>query len=281
MSNITIQKAGELARSIFEILWDKPEGLPARAVLTQVPRVARLTDEDLMPSGNVNVPRYEKVVRVATIPLTQVGWLKKSEKGLWHITQAGYDACERFVNVQDFYHEALRLYEERRRAVPENIMTLELAQESAWAQIQNHLNSLDLVEIQGMVVDLLRAMGYFPAWVAPPEKQRGKVSLVAHTDPIGAKGQRILVQVKHKGQSVTLEGIKSFQSILGSNDFGMIVSIGGFTNEALRELINFQKITALDAASFFDLWRTYYDELKQEARRLLPLKPVYFLVPIE
>jgi restriction system protein len=281
MPNVAIQKAGELARSVFEILWDKPEGLTARAVLAQIPRVTKLTEDDLAPSGHANMPRYEKVVRIATIPVTQAGWLAKSENGLWHITQTGYDACERFATAQDFYREALRLYEERRRAIPENIMTLEAAQEAAWTQIKNHLNDLGAGEIQIMIAELLRAMQYYPAWIAPPEKQRGRISLVAHVDPLGAKGQRILVQVKHKGQSVTLEGIKGFASILGPNDFGMIVSMGGFTNEALRELVNFPKITALDSTAMFEMWKTYYAGLKQEARRLLPLKAVYFLTPLE
>jgi restriction system protein len=126
-------------------------------------------------------------------------------------------------------------------------------------------------------------MEYYPLWMSPPEKQRGKINLIAYTDPIGVKGQRILAQIINKGQAVTLEGIKSFASILGPNDFGMIVSIGGFTNEAIQELSldNFQKITALDAAAFYNLWETYYNKLSEESHRLLPLKAVYFLANSE
>jgi restriction system protein len=283
MSNITIQRAGELLRSIFEILWDKTDGLTAREVLSRIPHVTKLTEDELKPSPNTNMPRYEKIVRIATIPITQVGWLAKDEKGLWRITQDGYDACTQFVNVQDFYNEALRLYNERRREIPENVMTLEIAQEAAWTQIKKHLYNLSPDELQAMLVELLRAMEYYPLWMAPPEKNRGKINLIAFTDPIGVKGQRIFVQIIHKGQAVTLEGIKSFASILGSNDFGMIVSIGGFTNDAIQELglDNFQKITALDAASFYNLWETYYNKMSEEAHRVLPLKAVNFLATSE
>jgi len=208
-----------------------------------------------------------------------VGWLSKDGKGLWHITQDGYDACSRFTNVQDFYQEALRLYDERRRAIPENVMTLEIAQEAAWAQIKKHLYNLSPNELQVMLAELLRVMEYYPSWMAPLEKQKGKINLIAYTDPIGVKGQRILAQIIHKGQAVTLEGIKSFTSILGPNDFGLIISMGGFTNEATQELSlnNFQKITALDAVSFFNLWETYYNKLSEGTHRLLPLKAVNFL----
>jgi restriction system protein len=279
MSNITIKRAGELLRSVFEILWDKSDGLTAREVLSHIPQVTKLTEDELKISSSTNTPRYEKIVRIATIPITKVGWLAKDEKGLWHITQDGYDACNRFANVQDFYQEALRLYNERKRAIPENVMTLEIAQEAAWAQIKKHLYNLSPNELQIMLAELLKVMEYYPSWIAPLEKQRGKINLIAYTDPIGVKGQRILAQIIHKGQVVTLEGIKSFMSILGPNDFGLIVSMGGFTNEATHELDlhNFQKITALDAAAFFNLWETYYDELSEGSHRLLPLRAVNFL----
>jgi restriction system protein len=279
MSNITLKRAGELLRSIFEILWNKPEGLTAREVLSQIPHITKLTEEELKPSFNTNTPRYEKIVRITTIPIVQVGWLAKDKKGLWRITQDGYDACSRFANVQDFYQEALRLYNERKRAVPENVMTLEIAQEAAWAQIKKHLYNLSPNELQIMLAELLRAMEYYPSWMAPPEKQRGKINLIVYTDPIGVKGHRILAQIIQKGQAVTLEGIKSFASILGPNDFGLIISMGGFTSEATQELSlnNFQKITALDAVAFFNLWETYYSKLGEGYHRLLPLKAVNFL----
>jgi restriction system protein len=283
MSNITIKRASELLRSVFEILWDKPGGLTAREVLLRIPQVIKLTEDELKPSPNTNTPRYEKIVRIATIPFVQVGWLAKDEKGFWHITQDGYDACSRFTRVQDFYQEAFRLYRERRRAIPENMMTLEVAQEAAWAQIKKHLYNLSPNDLQAMLAELLRAMEYYPTWMAPPEKQKGKINLIAYTDPIGVKGQRILAQIIHKGQAVTLEGIKSFASILGSNDFGMIISMGGFTNEATQELNlnNFQKITALDAAVFFSLWESHYNKLSEGSHRLLPLKAVNFLATSE
>ncbi len=279
MSNITIKRAGELLRGVFEILWDKPEGLTARDVLSRIPQVTKLSEDEVKLSSSTNTPRYEKIVRIATIPITQVGWLEKSEKGLWHITPEGYEACSQFSNVQDFYQQALRLTYERRRSIPENVMTVEVAQEAAWGQIKKHLYNLRLSDLQIMIADLLRVMEYFPSWMAPSEKHRGKINLIAYTDPIGVKGQRILVQIKHKGQAVTLEGIKSFVSILGANDFGMIISMGGFTSEAAQEisLITYQKITALDAVSFYNLWEMYYSELGEGSRRLLPLKAVNFL----
>lgn len=283
MSNITMKRAGELLRSVFEILWDKTEGLTAKEVLTLIPDFVKLTEEELKLSPETNTPRYEKIVRISTIPFTHAGWLIKNEKGRWFITEDGYQACRKFTNVQDFYTEAVRIYNVRRRVAPESVMEMEIAQETAWAQIERHLHQLSPSELQVMLAELLRAMEYYPSWMAPAEKQRGQINLIAFSDPIGARGQRIMAQIKHKGQAVTLEGIKSFLSALGPNDYGMIVSMSGFTNDAMLELNSntFQRLTALDAPAFFDLWKQYYDLIDQKARYLLPLRVIHFLSGLE
>jgi len=150
-------------------------------------------------------------------------------------------------------------------------------------QIEKHLHQLNHGELVAMLAELLRAMGYHPFWQAQPDKQRGQIDLIAYTDPIGANGQRIIVQIKHKGQALTLEGVKGFLSVLTPNDFGMIISMGGFTGDALQELGETHpgRITVLDASSFFDLWKKYYNQFSQEARHLLPLKAIYFLSNFE
>ena len=125
-------------------------------------------------------------------------------------------------------------------------------------------------------------MGYHVGWIAPPEKDHGQIDIVAYTDPIGVKGPRILVQVKHKGQAVTMEGLRAFLSVLGANDYGLLMSSGGFTNDVTDEIRTdaFQRTTLLDLENFFDLWVKYYDHLGQEAQNRFPLKKLYFLYGI-
>jgi restriction system protein len=107
--------------------------------------------------------------------------------------------------------------------------------------------------------------------------------MLAHVDPVGVKGPRILVQVKTKGQAVTLEGLKSFLSVLGPNDYGLFISTGGFTGDVLLQVKTntFQRTTLLDLEGFFDLWLKFYDELSHEARQRFPLKAVHFLYGFE
>ena len=105
--------------------------------------------------------------------------------------------------------------------------------------------------------------------------------MVASVDPVGANGIRILVQIRHKGQVVTFEGLKTSLALLGPNDFGLLISTGGFTSDVLDEIRRreYQRINALDLVAFFDLWIRHYDRLSQEARNRLPIKPIHFLAP--
>ena len=137
-------------------------------------------------------------------------------------------------------------------------------------------------DFQELVADLLRVMGYHVSWIAPPGKDRG-VDIIAHTDPLGTSTPRIKVQVKRREESTKVDGLRSFLSVLGADDVGIFVSTGGFTSDAMEEARSQErrKVTLLDLQSVFDLWIEHYDELTQDARRRLPLKPIYFLAPEE
>lgn len=283
MANVSINRVGELIRCVFELLWHKPDGLVARELLAIVPETIKLTSYELALSPSTNMPRYERIIRLATIPLVKVGWLSKNDKGRWFITSDGRQACKTFSNVQELYASALRSSEKESQNAPGLLMTLEIVQEDAWEQIQKFLQERNSAEMRTLVVDLLKAMQYHITWVAPPEKNHGQIDMVANVDPIGARSCRILVQVKHKGQPVTMEGLKSFLSILGPDDYGLLMSTGGFTAEIREEIWTggFKKINAMDMEKFFDLWIKNFAQLSPEARNRFHLKAVHLLAPLD
>lgn len=279
MTEVTVARVGELLRSMLELLWNKPDGLPAQELLAYIPQVTELTDYEKGYAPPSNIPRYERIVRLATIPMVRAGWLVKNSKGRWFITEEGRRACRQFKSAQELYTEALDHLDIVRQGTPTYALTVEEAEEKAWGGIQRYLQTSRRAAVQSMVTDLMKAMGYFVAWVAPPEKDRGRIDLVAYTDPIGAKGPRILVQLHHKGQPVAMEGLKSFLSAVGDGDYGMLISTGGFTTEAGEAMRKegFKRTTLLDLEGFFDLWMRYYDQLSEEARSRFPLTKIYFL----
>ncbi len=283
MADVNLVRVFELLRSLFELLWNKPEGLPAREVLAFLPEITNLTEYERETASPFNMPRYEKIVRIAIIPLVKAGWLSKSDKGRWSITDEGREACRRYPNVRELYTEAVRLFEERGQSIPAILLTTEVAKELAWEQIQRYLMEMKRTEFQHLVADLLVAMGYYLAWVAPPDKDRGQVDMVVKVDPLGAKGAQILVQIKHKGQTITSEGLRSFLSGLGASHYGLLISSGGFTEGIREEALNdaYRRVTLWGVEDIFDLWIRYYTELDQDAHARLPIEAVYFLSGIK
>jgi restriction system protein len=175
----------------------------------------------------------------------------------------------------------VQLVENDRQIAPDFHLALELIQEKAWENVVRYITTKSTLDIRQIIGHLFEAMQYHIAWIAPPQKKRGQIHLVANIDPVGANGQRILVQVKHTGQLVTIEGLKSFNSLLGSHDFGLLFSTGGFTPDS-KELLNkteYQKINAMDLEKFYEIWIRHYEKLSLDAHKLLPLKTIYVLSP--
>ena len=286
MAEITPERIGVFLRIVFDLLWNRPEGLPAGEILAQIPKATQLSEYEagFFPAVP-NSPRYQQVIRLATIPLARAGWLVKN-KGRWYITEAGREACKRFTRAEEFYAQATRLYREYyewRGGRPAIALTVEEAEEKAWEQVQKYLQEMKPFEFLSCVADLLQAMNYTVAWSAPPGKERGYIDMIVYTDRLGVSVPRIVVQIKHRGQATTAEGLRAFIAVLGAEDFGLFVSSGGFTPDA-REIARMQerhKVTLMDLENFYDLWVEYYGQLSQEARQRLPLKPVHFLSPGE
>ncbi len=95
MADVTQKRVGELVRGVFQILADRPEGLPAKEILERMKKVVPPTkfEESYYPK-NPGVQRFGKMIRFATIAPVKAGWLTK-EKGKWYLTEEGKKGAER------------------------------------------------------------------------------------------------------------------------------------------------------------------------------------------
>lgn len=294
MAEITRRRSGELVRGVFQILLKYPDGLRAKDVLARLEKVVPPTEfEASTYPSRPNVRRYEKIVRFATITVVKAGWLVKN-KGWWSLTEEGRAAFEKFADPEEFNREAERLYREWKADQPiddpdtaeddssQAATTLEEAEEGAWSEIEAFLEKMNPYDFQELVAGLLRGMGYYVDWVSPPGPDKG-IDIVAHVDPLGVKGPRIKAQVKRRADKVAVDGIRGFMALLGDSDVGLFVCTGGFTRDAEEEARRQEKrrIMLLDLKRLFDLWTEHYDRIPEAQRRLLPLRPVYYLAPDE
>lgn len=279
-------------RTAFAILLDKPEGMQVRDLIKEVEGRLELTDfEQADYPSTPGVRRFDKMIRFFTIPAVKAGWLIKS-KGDWILTDDGRAAYERQTDPAAFMRESVRGYTEWKKAQDESndladddeeletaSTTVEEADEAAWREIAGYLNAMPPYDFQNLVAALLQAMGYHVSWVSPPGPDGG-LDIVAFTDPLGATGPRIKVQVKRQTTSkVSVDGLRAFLALLGNQDVGIFVCSAGFTAEAEREARaqENRRLTLMDLKRLFELWVEHYQAVPEEDRQVLPLRPVHFL----
>jgi restriction system protein len=295
MAEVTRKRTGELVRKLFEILIPFPDGMKAHDSLSGLESKIELTEYE---KGNYKSGsrRFEKIVRFATVDCVKAGWMLKA-KGRWSITEEGKAAYTELTDPEAFFKRAVQLYYKWKSSRPDSepttqdeaedeasgktaTITFEEAEEQSWEEIDAFLHDMQPYDFQDLVANLLKAMGYFVMWVSPPGKDAG-IDILASTDPLGTKTPRIKVQVKRRTEAVNVEGLRSFMALLGEGDVGLFVSASGFTKDASEEARTQEKrkVTLIDLERLFDLWVENYSRLNDEARQLLPLKPVYYLAP--
>lgn len=290
-SGTPAKRSEELVRKVFEVLTRHPGGLPAKEVVRKVEESLGVMDCEKRSSwSNQGLRQFEKLLRISTITPVKAGWLVKS-KGRWLLTEQGKQAYHDLSEPEQFALEARRLYSRcgasRPQAMSEEgedpldaLHTYEEAEETAWAEVERHLRTMSPHDVHALVAALLRAMGYHVSWVARPGQEMG-IDIVAHRDPLAVNVPRVKVQVKHQTDSVTVDGLRSFMAVLGEQDVGLLVSLGGFTEDAGNEARMQEKrnMTLVDLEQLFDLWLEHYANVPEPDKRLLPLKPVYYLAP--
>jgi len=294
MAQVTIERTGGFLRTLFKILQEQSEGLPAGEALAKLRTQVTLTEYE---KGHYDggASRFDQIVRFATVDASKAGWMLK-QKGQWSVTPQGMEALVQFSDPKAFYQRAKQLYAEWRKIETESAgkqieftegevekaseITFEKAEEQAWNDVEHYLREMPPYDFQDLVASLLRAMGYHIGWVAPPGKDGG-IDILASEDPLGIRSPRIKVQVKRVGQNVTVDGLRSFMSLLGDDEVGLFVTTSGFTKDAHEEVKSEKKrkVTLVDVDRFFDLWVEHYSRLDDGARRRFPLKPIYFLAP--
>ena len=280
MSEPSSNRSIEILRAVLQILWQKPDGLPARKIMEALPAHTRLTQAEISPSFATGTPLYEKIAREATNPLAEVGWLIKTRER-WYISDEGLLVFKNKKGVEALYAAAVDLCEHNQKARTDIQLSIEHAEELAWRQIWEYLNEMNAVEFKFMVADLFKGLNYHMDWVAPPGKQRGYIDLVAYPIPLGSSGPRVKVHVQHGGQPATMEGLRTFMGELSQHDLGVFVSSGGFTAQVLQaeRSQGLRRIRLVTLQNFFEFWVQNYDRLSPEAKRRFPLKAIYFLAP--
>ncbi|MBC5827934.1 MAG: Mrr restriction system protein [Candidatus Eremiobacteraeota bacterium] len=266
MAEITTQRLGMLLRGVLTILRECPDGLQAADVIRRVEQVVPPTEfEKSTYPKRPKDRRFDKTLRFSTIGAVKAGWIIKSN-GVWTITPEGKQAFETYPNPEALFSRVNQLYREWagsrepasveiEQAPADVSTTYEEAVETAVSEIREHLAKMQPYRFQDLVAALLRAIGYYVTWIAPPGADGG-VDLIAHGDALGTTTPRIKVQVKRQQSPIAVDQMRSFIGLIGDKDVGIFVSPGGFTRDAEAEARrHFAKLISM--IGFDDLFRLW------------------------
>lgn len=134
-------------------------------------------------------------------------------------------------------------------------------------ELRKNLKGYDL---ENFVAALLEAMGYRTK-VSAHGGDRG-IDIQAYKDELPP---RILVQVKSQDGDVRETTIQSLKGAMREGDYGLFVTLSGYTKNARDYLNNTPIIRGIDGDELADLILRYYDKLHEKYRRMIPLEMIY------
>lgn len=128
-------------------------------------------------------------------------------------------------------------------------------------------------DFEEVVAAVFRAMGY-TATTQQGTHDLG-VDVVAHPDPLGVQPPLLKIQCKSGTGSVGGPAVKQLRGLLNGPEKGVLVSLGGFSNDARHVQQNDADLVLIDADRFVELFLDHYERLAPEWRHRFPLTRVY------
>jgi len=284
-SEIPPQRINLILKTIFELLWFEPQGLYVSDLMRYLKKSIPFSEYETgyFPFGP-NIPRFEVIMRVGTIPLVKAGWLEKTKSGRWYITTYGRNASYKYSNMDDVFSASIQAIQEwqakeEKRLVIFDSDPFNSAQEFASSQIRQYLELLEIKDLRIVISSLLKALGCFSTWDLPVNVDSGQFGMVFSLDPIGLKPPRLVVHVAKFSEVSTLEKINEFSESLGQNDTGIFFSFSGFSADAHQYSLDLKKpsIRFIDLDDFLNLWITNIGKIDQIGISKFPIRPVHFL----
>ncbi len=159
--------------------------------------------------------------RFFSIDYVKAGFLVK-KKGIWYLTPEAEELLKLSdIQLMEKATEAYRKWklsrvqDEEPQEIVESVGTeekvtiyeIEQIEQIAADGLKNYISTKNAYEFQDLAAALLRGMGYFTPFIAPPGKDGG-VDILAYRDPLGTVSPRIKVQVKHKSTAASVQEMR-------------------------------------------------------------------------
>jgi restriction system protein len=131
-------------------------------------------------------------------------------------------------------------------------------------------------EFEHVVAAVFRAMGY-TAQVQQGTHDLG-VDVLAHPDPLGVQPPLLKIQAKSGTGRIGAKEVKELRGLLNQGEKGVLVALGGFSNDARHVQQNDADLVLIDGERFVQLFLQFYEQLDSQMRNRFPLRSVYVFV---
>lgn len=128
------------------------------------------------------------------------------------------------------------------------------------------------------VAHLLGTMGYQTR--ISPEGPDGGIDIIAHRDELGFEPPIVKVQVKSSEGKIGQPIVSSLYGNVGSEEYGLLVTLGSFTAQAGNFARNNSNLRLVDGEELVDLVLTHYEQFDSQYKSILPLKKIYIPQPV-
>jgi restriction system protein len=86
------------------------------------------------------------------------------------------------------------------------------------------------------------------------------------------------IQAKSGTGRIGAPEVKQLRGLLNQGEKGVLVALGGFSNDARHVQQNDADLVLIDGERFVELFLEFYDRLDPETRNRFPLRKVYVFV---
>lgn len=124
-----------------------------------------------------------------------------------------------------------------------------------------------------VVSAVFRALGY-TATTQQGTHDLG-VDVIAHADPLGVTPPILKIQAKSGTTTVGAPAVKQLRGVLNPGEKAILISLGGFSNDARHTEQNDANVILIDSDRFVELLLRSYERLSADMRHRFPLQQLY------
>ena len=253
MPDVTRRRTGELLRNLFNLLMPHPDGLQARQVLDELRATVQLSEYE---KGNYNsgVNRFDQIVRFSTVDCAKAGWLVKN-KGRWSVTAEGKAAyaaesgprgvlqtgCRTVPRVEESPtrpRACRQRWRRRRNRRQSGKRHVRAGRRTGMARTRTILAGNAPLRISGARGRVVAAEWVITFHGLPHQARTGESTSWRGWIRLEMRPPRIKVQVKRQGQSVSVDGLRSFMAVLGEDDVRAVRVVGRIHERCSRRSAN-------------------------------------------